>query len=81
MVLSKPTCSLTGRQVAIGILSEVVVVVIGVISLGWDEVCSPTAAEEVVNTSTSDEVSLTTAGVEVVKYDSEEVGSTMKEEM
>ena len=82
MVLSNPTCSLTGRHVAtIGILSEVVAVVDGVTSLGSDEVCSTIAAEEVVITSTGDEISVTTAGMVVVKYGLEEVGTTMKEEM
>ena len=51
-----------------------------VTSLGSDEVCSPIAAEEVVITLTGEEISDTTVRVEVVKYCSEEVGETAKED-
>ena len=76
MVLSKPTCSLTGRHVAtIGIRSEVVVVVNGVTSLGSDDVCSPIAAAEVVIISVGGKISVTTEGIEVAKYGLKEENS------
>ena len=80
MVLAKPTCSLTGRHVAIGILSEEVIVVDGVVSPCRDDVCSLKAVKEVVVTSTG-EVSVITTGTELVKYGLEEVGGTAEEEM